>query len=273
MKIVTGYKGTPHISSNDDQGRNQGTFGTGNFVLDVGNKFSATLTDATTVSIQDGEGSLHGVHFRTLPGTVDTVNIQNGTQGYNRIDLICARYSKEAVTGIESVEWVVIPGTPSASTPTAPDYNDGDVLTGDTPVDFPMYSVTLTGLTPSLTRLFEVSVSRPTAQTLYASQASTSIAAGGSISTPSITLEPGMWLIYVRASVHFLSGSIADGDYVDVQGPFVLKQELFQGQYDCDLIGMFPMDVAETDVITYTVRNQTQRAGTLVGFDVIGVRL
>ena len=35
MKIVTGYTGTPHITSNDQQGFNQGVFGTGNIVLGV----------------------------------------------------------------------------------------------------------------------------------------------------------------------------------------------------------------------------------------------
>ena len=88
MKIVTGYTGSPHITSNDEQGKNQGIFGTGNSVLDVGNKFNATLTNANTVTIEDGEGVMQGVHFRIEPGTTETVNIQNGTSGYQRTDII-----------------------------------------------------------------------------------------------------------------------------------------------------------------------------------------
>lgn len=155
MNIVTGYKGTPHISSNDQQGLNQGIFGTGNCVLNVGNKFSATLTDVNTVTISDGEGVMQGVHFRVEPGTTDTVNIENGTAGYNRIDLICARYTKNATTGVENVEWAVITGTPNASTASAPSYNTGDILSGDSPVDYPMFKVTLTGLTPVVSSLIE----------------------------------------------------------------------------------------------------------------------
>lgn len=155
MKIVTGYTGSEHITSNDDQALRQGIFGHESYVLNVGNKFAATLTDANTVQIQDGEGVLQGVHFRVLPGTVDTVNIENGTTGYNRIDLIVARYTKDAVTGIEIVNWAVITGTPSASTPTAPDYTEGDILAGDTQADFPMFTVTLTGLTPVISTAFE----------------------------------------------------------------------------------------------------------------------
>lgn len=153
MKIVTGYTGTPHVTSNAAQAFNQGIFGNGNCVLDVGYKFSATLTDANTVTISDGEGVMQGVHFRIDPGTTEAVTISNGTSGYKRIDLICARYTKNAVTGVEDVSLVVVEGTPDASTPTAPTVNSGTILTGDSPVDFPLWQVSLDSLTPSLTSL------------------------------------------------------------------------------------------------------------------------
>ena len=156
MKIVTGYTGQPHVTSNAAQGFNQGIFGTGNYVLNVGNKFNAVLTDVNTVTISDGEGVLQGVHFRIDPGTTEDVNIANGTTGYKRIDYICARYTKNALTGVESVNLVVVEGTPAASTPTAPTINTGDVLLGGSPVDFPLYEVDLDGLTPTLTSLYEV---------------------------------------------------------------------------------------------------------------------
>ena len=73
MKIVTGYTGQPHVTSNAAQGFNQGIFGTGNYVLNVGNKFNAVLTDVNTVTISDGEGVLQGVHFRIDPGTTETL--------------------------------------------------------------------------------------------------------------------------------------------------------------------------------------------------------
>jgi len=150
MRIVTGYKGTPHITANDEQGRNQGIFGEDSYILDVGQKFAATLVNSTTLEIQDGEGMLQGVHFRVLPGTVDTVTIQNGVVGFNRIDLVCARYTKDAVTGVENVEWAVITGTPSEGAAVEPEYNHGDVLAGDTIVDFPIYKISLEGITPTV---------------------------------------------------------------------------------------------------------------------------
>jgi len=154
MKIVTGYTGTPHITANDDQARNQGAFGEGNQVLDVGQKFNATLTDATTVTIEDGDGMIQGVHFRIERGMTEVVPISPGITGYNRVDLICARYTKDAGTGIENVSLVVVEGTPSSSSPSSPSYNTGDVLSGASPVDFPLWKVTLTGLAPVLTKAY-----------------------------------------------------------------------------------------------------------------------
>lgn len=153
MNIVTGYRGTPHITANEAQAMNQGIFGTGNYVLDVGNKFAATLESATSVAIQDGEGVIQGVQFRIAPGSVENVSISPGTSGYKRIDYICARYTKNASTGIEDVTLVVVEGTPDASTPTAPTINTGDVLTGSSPVDFALWEVDLDGLTPTLNSL------------------------------------------------------------------------------------------------------------------------
>ena len=153
MKIVTGYGGTEHITSNDWQGLNQGIVGTDSYVLDVGNKFAATMPDATHVNISDGEGVLQGVHFRTEPGATDSVTIDAGSSGSNRIDLICARYTKNSTTGVENVEWAVIKGTAVSGDPLAPSYTTGDVLGGDTLVDYPMFKVTLSGVTPTLTSL------------------------------------------------------------------------------------------------------------------------
>lgn len=154
MKIVTGFVGEPHITSNDMHGFNQGVFGSGNYVLNVGQKFAATMTDATTVTLQDGEGMLQGVHFRIDPGTTESISISPGATGYNRIDLVCARYTKDVSTGIENVDLVVIEGTPSASTPSDPSYTAGDVLGGDTLAEFPLWKVTLTGLAPVLSQAY-----------------------------------------------------------------------------------------------------------------------
>lgn len=155
MKIVTGYQGKAHITSNDDQGRNQGIFGTDSYVTSVGQQFAATLVNANELDIADGEGVMQGVHFRIEPGEVDAAKLQNGTSGMKRIDLVVARYTKDSSTGVENVSLVVIKGTESSSTPAVPAYNSGEILKGKNTVDFPLYKVTYNGINvSSVDRMF-----------------------------------------------------------------------------------------------------------------------
>lgn len=198
MKIVTGYTGTPHVTSNAVQGFNQGIFGVGNCVLGVGNKFEAELTNVNTVTISDGEGIMQGVHFRIDPGTTETVNIANGTTGYKRIDYICARYEKNTITGAESVSLVVVEGTPNADTPVAPVVNTGDILLGGSPVDYPLYKVELDGLTPSISSMFDVvgSFSRiGTVQEARNTSSDDKNAHGQYLKLASLNLEKGTYLL------------------------------------------------------------------------------
>ena len=154
MKIVTGYVGEKHITSNDDQGLLQGIFGTGNYILPVRGRFAATLISSNELQISDGEGVLQGVHFRVAPGTSDSVTIENGVQGMQRIDLICARYEKDTESGVESMSWINHKGTAAASNPAQPSYTAGDLLAGDTLAEFPVYAVRLNGITvQSVTQL------------------------------------------------------------------------------------------------------------------------
>lgn len=156
MKIVTGHTGIPHITSNDDQARNQSIFGSGNSVFNIGNKFALTINSATSVTMADGEGMMQGVQFRIEPGETETLSMSPGTPGYNRIDLICARYAKDATTGYENVVLAVIEGEPSDSTPTEPTYAEGDILSGDMLAEYPLYKITFTGVTPAAEKLFSL---------------------------------------------------------------------------------------------------------------------
>lgn len=154
MKIVTGYRGMPHITPNDKQGFNHGITGMVNCVFNVGTRFSTTYENET-LTIQSGEGVIYGVHFRIPSGETDELTFSPTSAGYTRIDLVCARYTKAAGTGIESVDWYVHQGTPSTSTPTAPTPVSGNILAGATLDDFAMFEVTVnsSGIA-SVTKLF-----------------------------------------------------------------------------------------------------------------------
>lgn len=258
MKIVTGYTGTPHVSSNDDQGFHQGIFGSGNNVLNVGSTFDAELVDATTVTIADGEGMLQGVHFRVAPGTVDTVNIDAGVVGYNRIDLICARYTKDANSGIESVDWHVIKGTPSASTPTAPTAENGDVLAGDLVADFPMYKVTITGVTPEIEEMFQV----------YRKTKGYEVYIDGNDGDVYLDFAPGIYA--VSGSVSAVGAVVASGQQqlyrIYADGELMIDDRT--GQHTLYYNGVIVVDESYPQIIVHAHVTQSGVEGVLFGMDI-----
>ena len=146
MKIITGYGAGPHVTEQQFRNQNMGTFGSGTYILDVGSKMAATVVSATEITIADGimigEGNTAEISY----GTSETLAIDNGSQGMLRTDLIVARYTKNASTSVESMSLIVIKGTPAASNPATPAYNEGRIADGDNPVDFPLYQVNLNGI-------------------------------------------------------------------------------------------------------------------------------
>lgn len=154
MNIITGYRGEPHITSDQDRAANQGSYGTGMYILDVGDKLASEIISANEVRIRDGVLCMQGCVANITEGAYDSCTISNGTQGMKRSDLIVARYTKDSETNVEDISLVVIEGTPAASSPSDPSYNNGDIQQGDSPVDFPLYRVNINGITiSSLTRL------------------------------------------------------------------------------------------------------------------------
>lgn len=143
MRILTGSTGANHVTAADDGALYAGIIGSGSYVLDIGQKFAATVVNATTVKLADGDGVLQGRHFRTDPGETDTVTIEDGSLGTSRNDVIGVRYIKDA--GVESMAWQVIKGTATTGTATDPTYSEGDVLGGESSAFMPMYRVKLSG--------------------------------------------------------------------------------------------------------------------------------
>lgn len=146
MDIITGYTGSPHITSQQDREINQGILGAGSFILNLGNNLECDIISANEVHILDGILSLQGCAANIAAGTYDTLSIDNGAQNMNRIDLIVARYTKDSGTNVEDISLAVITGTPSSGEPSAPAYNSGNIRNGDTTVDFPLYEVNIQGI-------------------------------------------------------------------------------------------------------------------------------
>ena len=153
MNIITGYKGTPHITSQQDRDINSAIFTNGVYILNIGSKMAATVVSANEVTIADGLIIAQGCAAEIARGTSESMTIDNGTQGQLRKDWIVLRYTKDASTGVEDMELDVIKGTPATSNPSVPTYTSGSIADGDTLVEFPLYTVNISGITiQSVTR-------------------------------------------------------------------------------------------------------------------------
>lgn len=144
VRLETGDTGVA-VTADSDGALYSGMFGVDNYVVSTGNKFKAEIQSNNKIKISDGSAIMNGRHIRVPAGDSELVTINNGSQGMNRIDLIVLRYKKE-LTGVESGSLVVIQGEETASEPKAPDHVNGDILTGATQADFPLYEVKLEGI-------------------------------------------------------------------------------------------------------------------------------
>ena len=157
MEIITGYRGKPHVTSEQDRDVNIGVVGEGSYVLQTGMQLAAEVSSNNEIKIRDGVLMHQGCTASIKKNTYDSLIIINGSQGMKRIDLIVARYEKNQDNGIESLDLKVIQGTPAESTPTVPEYTEGDIQAGDYVADMPMYQVIIDGLNiTEVKKVFEV---------------------------------------------------------------------------------------------------------------------
>lgn len=148
VKLMTGATGEQNIQAADDRECLAGITGLDSYVFPTGNQLKATLVDANTVTIGTGAGSLQGSRFRC--STTTAVNIQSGTQGQYRHDIVGLHFSRET-SGREGMEFQVLTGEPAASegAATDPAYTAGDLLKGDAEAFMPLYRVKLSGINAS----------------------------------------------------------------------------------------------------------------------------
>nr|DAR51689.1 MAG TPA: hypothetical protein [Caudoviricetes sp.] len=146
MEIVTGHRGTPHVTPYKVGDFQQGVVGSEDCVLDVGSRLEAHIVTNNRIDIKDGSICMQGRHAVIPKNINDELTIENGMQGEKRIDLIVSRYVKEPDTGIESIDTFVIQGTPSKGSPAVPEHVVGDIRNGDLKHEMPLYEVELNGI-------------------------------------------------------------------------------------------------------------------------------
>ena len=144
--LVTGYAGKEHITSADQGSFNASFFGTGQFVMEAGQQFSASIVDNNTVRVLDGDMLMQGRHIRIPPDTYEDMTITTGTAGKNRIDLVCMTYEKDTSDGTEKAYLEVVKGTETEGTPQPPPYVTGNILEGTDRNQMPLYRVAVYGV-------------------------------------------------------------------------------------------------------------------------------
>lgn len=144
MELVTGCMGEAHISAEDDAAFYRAIFGEGDWVLETGQKLAYEIVSNNQIDIKDGDILMQGRHGRLEKNKVDSCTITNGAQGKVRHDLIVLRYQKDG-EGKEKLTTVVIKGTPGDKG-TDPAYQKGDLETGASVNEMPLYRVVITGL-------------------------------------------------------------------------------------------------------------------------------
>lgn len=163
LHLVTGYAGAAHITAADHGSFNSAIFGAGQYVLNRGNKFAASIVSNNKITVLDGDLLIQGRHVRLNEGSYVDLTIDNGAQGMQRHDLIVARYTKNSATGVEECNLVVIKGTAAASNPADPAYTAGDIINDHVTIaDMPLYRVILNGLNVQpLVQLFTIASLMP----------------------------------------------------------------------------------------------------------------
>ncbi len=148
--LITGYWGEPHVTTENDRGINAATFGTGRFVLPVGEEFAAELIGGNTVRMYDGKLMDNGAAAGIPVGEYVDLLIANAGQGMNRNDLIVFQYEQDSSTLIESGSFVVVQGDETTGTAVDPVLTQKDLLSGKADFDqMALWRVSVSGATIS----------------------------------------------------------------------------------------------------------------------------
>lgn len=146
--LVTGSHGgdDPHVESKHDALMHAAMLGRGGYILKTRNwTMKPTAKDANNITIPAWDLVVEGRQIYIAAPT--DVNIQSGSQGQKRRDLIVARYALNPGTGVETVTLEAIKGKPSAATPADPGIETGSIIGGAIVSDLPLCRVNLDGIT------------------------------------------------------------------------------------------------------------------------------
>lgn len=145
--LITGYWGEPHVTPENDRGINAAIFGTGRFVLPVGEQFRAEYIGNNTVRMYDGKLMDNGAAAGIPAGEYIDLLIPEAGQGMNRVDWIVFEYTQDTSTLIEKGVFKVVSGVEtSGNVLVDPPFVQNDLLTGNAKIDhMPLWRVRVSG--------------------------------------------------------------------------------------------------------------------------------
>lgn len=126
--LITGYWGEPHVTVENDRGFNAAVFGTGKFVLPVGEMFRAEYIGNNIVRIYDGKLIDNGAVAGIPAGEYLEFMIPEAGQGMKRNDLIIFEYSRNDSTLVESGTFKVISGAETSEAAVDPVLTESNLL-------------------------------------------------------------------------------------------------------------------------------------------------
>lgn len=144
IELVTGYQGKDHVTAEQWADFNRGIFGEA-AILPVGNRMETAIQTANQITVKDGVAVFDGRQVYIAYGESENIAIQSGTQGMQRRDIVVLEYKRIEETGVESVQFKVINGTPAVSGAKDPSVQDMDIRTGVTVSQKPFCRVRLNG--------------------------------------------------------------------------------------------------------------------------------
>lgn len=154
LTVNTAAEAAGHIYAEDDAAIFQSMFG-GDGVLNIGNCLKSTVISNNKVRISDGVLSVGGHIGRLSHADYQDMTIENGATGYNRNDIIYARFLTSG--NVDSFILAVKKGTATTGTATDPALVQGNLYEGAVERDYPLYRVKLSGLSiSSVDQLFTV---------------------------------------------------------------------------------------------------------------------
>lgn len=145
IELVDGKAGVAHISSEDKAIVHQAKFSKSDVVYDWGDAFKCSMSSSNMATVGTGCASIQGLDWHIT--AAESVTISNGSQGMKRNDIIAAHYHRDSTSGIETVELVVLKGTPNATQATDPTIPSGKILSGATDAYMALWRIPLDGIT------------------------------------------------------------------------------------------------------------------------------